>query len=125
MNFNIIMIIKTIPFLILGILKIQLAFAQENFAKGLKDYYKNYFPIGVAVTPQSLKGEEGKLILQQFNSITPENVLKPGPIHPEENKFNFVPADEVVNFAQANGIKVRGHNLCWHQQTGNWFFKDE
>ncbi|MGC4022581.1 MAG: endo-1,4-beta-xylanase [Cyclobacteriaceae bacterium] len=118
--------IKTILVLILGtILKVQFVFAQENLTKGLKDYYKDYFPIGVAVTPQSLKGEEGKLILQQFNSITPENVMKPGPIHPEENKFNFAPADEIVNFAQANGIKVRGHNLCWHQQTGDWFFKDE
>ncbi len=33
--------------------------------KGLKDYYKNYFPIGVAVSPWSLKDpEEKKLILR-------------------------------------------------------------
>ena len=32
-------------------------------------------------------------------------------------------ADSIVNFAQQNGIKVRGHNLCWHEQTPNWIFK--
>lgn len=96
-----------------------------SFAQGLKDYYKNYFPIGVAVAPQSLKSDEGKLILQQFNSMTPENVMKPEPIHPEENKWNFAPADEIVAFAQANNLKMRGHTLCWHNQTPDWFFKDE
>ena len=53
-----------------------------NSAKGLKDYYKNYFPIGVAVSPRSLKTDEAQLILKEFNSITPENAMKMGPIHP-------------------------------------------
>ncbi len=35
--------------------------------KGLKDYYKDYFPIGVAVTSK-IQGEEAALVLQQFNS---------------------------------------------------------
>jgi len=56
--------------------------------KGLKDYYKDYFPIGVAVAPRNLAGDEAQLILQQFNSITPENAMKMGPIHPEENRYN-------------------------------------
>jgi len=99
--------------------------AESDSSKGLKNYYQSYFPIGVSVSPQSLKSDEAKLILQQFNSLTPENVMKPGPIHPEENRYNWVPADEIVNFAQANGLKIRGHNLCWHNQTPDWFFKDE
>jgi endo-1,4-beta-xylanase len=92
--------------------------------KGLKDYYKNYFPIGVSVSPQSLKTDEAALILQQFNSLTPENAMKMGPIHPEENKYYWKDADSIVAFAQRNGLKVRGHNLCWHQQTPRWLFKD-
>jgi len=96
----------------------------KDAEKGLKDYYKNYFPIGVSVSPQALKNDEAKLILSQFNSLTPENVMKPGPIHPEENRYNWEPADAIVNFAQANGLKMRGHTLCWHNQTGDWFFKD-
>lgn len=97
------------------------ALAQE---KGLKDYYQNYFPIGVAVSPQVLTGQESELIKKHFNSITAENVMKIGPIHPEENKFNWEPADQIVNFAQANGMKMRGHTLCWHNQTPDWLFKD-
>jgi endo-1,4-beta-xylanase len=92
--------------------------------KTLKEAYKDYFPIGVAVMPQSLKGDEAKLILQQFNSITPENSMKMGAIHPEENRYNWADADSIVAFAQANGLRVRGHNLCWHEHTPKWLFTD-
>jgi endo-1,4-beta-xylanase len=93
--------------------------------KGLKDYYKNFFPIGVAVTPQQLKDpDQRQLVLKHFNSLTAENAMKMGPIHPQENQFNWAPADEIVNFAVANGLKVRGHNLCWHTQTPKWIFND-
>lgn len=98
------------------------ALAQDD--KGLKDYYQAFFPVGVAVSPQVLLGPEGELIKQQFNSLTAENVMKMGPIHPEENRYNWEPADQIVAFAQANGMKMRGHTLCWHNQTPNWIFKD-
>jgi endo-1,4-beta-xylanase len=95
-----------------------------NSQKGLKDFYKNYFPIGVAVSPRSINGPDSTLILQQFNSLTPENAMKMGPIHPEENRYYWKDADAIVNFAQTHGLRVRGHNLCWHQQTPGWIFKD-
>jgi endo-1,4-beta-xylanase len=93
--------------------------------KGLKDFYKDYFPIGVAVSPQAVKGPESALILKHFNSLTPENAMKMGPIHPEENRFNWDPADQIANFAQANGLRLRGHTLCWHNQTPGWLFKND
>ncbi|MDB5008660.1 MAG: xynB 2 [Mucilaginibacter sp.] len=100
--------------------------AQPVQTKGLKDYYKNYFPIGVAVSTQDLKDpREAALIISQFNSLTPENSMKMGPIHPEENRYNWKDADSIVAFAQAHGLRVRGHNLCWHEQTPKWMFKDE
>src|ERR687889_342017 len=77
----------------------------------------SYFPVGVAVSPQNLKGDEVQLILQQFNSLTPENAMKMGPIHPEENRYYWNDADSIVAFAQAHGLRVRGHCLCWHSQT--------
>jgi endo-1,4-beta-xylanase len=92
--------------------------------KGLKDYYKDYFPIGVAVAPNNLVGEQAEFIRKNFNSITAENVMKPGPIHPAENRYFWDDADKIVEFAQANGMKVRGHTLTWHAQTGPWMFKD-
>ncbi|MDJ1492822.1 endo-1,4-beta-xylanase [Cytophagaceae bacterium DM2B3-1] len=96
----------------------------KTSSKGLKDYYKNYFPIGVAVSPRALQGPEAGLILQQFNSITPENAMKMGPIHPEENRYFWDDADAIVNFAQTNKLRIRGHNLCWHEQTPKWIFTD-
>jgi endo-1,4-beta-xylanase len=99
--------------------------AQENPEKGLKDYYQNYFPIGVAVSPRALATEESALIVNHFNSVTAENAMKMGPIHPEENRYTWEPADRIVNFAQANGMRMRGHTLCWHNQTPAWLFKDQ
>lgn len=92
--------------------------------KGLKDYYRDYFPIGVAVGVRNITGPDTTLILQQFNSLTPENAMKMGPIHPEEHRYNWKDADAIVDFATTHGLKIRGHNLCWHEQTPPWLFTD-
>lgn len=99
------------------------AYAQSA-KKGLKDYYQSYFPIGVAVNTHNITGAEAEMILKNFNSITPENAMKMGPIHPEKNRYFWRDADSIVNFAQKNGLRVRGHALCWHEQTPAWLFKD-
>lgn len=93
--------------------------------KGLKDYYKSYFPIGVAVKPSDLKGAEKALIIKQFASITAENAMKMGPIHPAEDRYFWNVADTIVKFGSDNHIKVRGHCLVWHTQTPRWLFKDQ
>ena len=102
----------------------QFAHAVIDNTRGLKDYYKEYFPIGVAVSPRALKTDEAELILQQFNSITAENAMKMGPIHPGEKTYFWRDADSIAAFAQAHGLKLRGHTLCWHNQAPRWFFTD-
>ncbi|MBK7133559.1 MAG: endo-1,4-beta-xylanase [Bacteroidales bacterium] len=92
--------------------------------KGLKDYYKAFFPVGVAVEPSSLTGTSSDLILKHFNSITAENVMKPSSIHPAENRYFWDNADLIVNYAKANGMMVRGHTLLWHKQVPAWMFRD-
>ncbi|MGA9648352.1 endo-1,4-beta-xylanase [Pedobacter sp.] len=92
--------------------------------QGLKDFYSNYFPVGVAVGLRNLRGDESVLIKKQFNSLTAENAMKMAPLQPKEGEFYWKAADSIVNFAIKNGIKIRGHNLCWHQQTPDWMFKD-
>jgi endo-1,4-beta-xylanase len=92
--------------------------------KGLKDYFKNYFTLGASVMPSNLSGDESDLIINQFSSLTPENSMKMAPIHPEENRYFWDNADSIVNFAQRHGLKVRGHTLCWHNQTPRWLFTD-
>jgi endo-1,4-beta-xylanase len=99
---------------------------QSGGSKGLKDYYADYFPIGVAVTPAQLRDPaQQALILQQFNSLTPENAMKMGLIHPEEDRYYWPDADAIVDFAQLHHLKVRGHNLCWYMQTPHWLFYDK
>lgn len=93
--------------------------------KGLKDYYKDYFPFGVAVNLRALKGRDSALIVNEFNSITAENAMKMGPIHPEENRYYFNDADAIVNFALKHNMRIRGHNLLWHRQAPTWFFTDK
>ncbi len=96
----------------------------EEKKEGLKDYYSDYFPIGVAVSPRALKTEEEALIKREFNSITAENAMKMGPIHPKENEYFWADADSIVTFAERNNMKMRGHTLCWHNQTPDWMFVD-
>ncbi len=93
-------------------------------SKGLKDYYKDYFTLGVSVSTKALKTDEAQLILQQFNSMTPENAMKMGPIHPRENEYFWADADSIVDFAKRNNLKLRGHALCWHNQVPDWLFTD-
>jgi endo-1,4-beta-xylanase len=92
--------------------------------KGLKDHYSEYFFIGVAVSPRALSTDETSLIKREFNSITAENAMKMGPIHPSENEYFWTHADSIVGFAQRNKFKMRGHTLCWHNQTPKWMFTD-
>jgi endo-1,4-beta-xylanase len=92
---------------------------------GLKDFYSKYFSIGVAVSKSNLVGEEAVLIRKHFNSITAENAMKMESLQPIEGKFNWKEADSIVNFALANHIKIRGHNLCWHEQAPSWLFIDK
>jgi endo-1,4-beta-xylanase len=91
---------------------------------GLKDHFKDYFTIGVAVSPQALKTDEAGLIVKEFSSMTPENAMKMGPIHPFENQYNWAGGDSIAAFAKRNHLKLRGHCLCWHNQTPRWLFID-
>ena len=91
-------------------------------SKGLKDYFKKYFTIGVAVSPRALKTDEAALILRNFGSMTPENAMKMGPIHPRENEYFWRDADSIAAFAKSNQLKLRGHTLCWHNQAPRWIF---
>ena len=93
---------------------------------GLKDAYKDFFTIGVAVNQTNVTDPaQIEIIKKQFNSVTAENDWKPGEIHPEEGVWDFEKADRIANFCRENGIKMRGHCLCWHSQFADWMFTDK
>ncbi|MGX8695595.1 MAG: endo-1,4-beta-xylanase [Prevotella sp.] len=96
-----------------------------TWAQGLKDAYKDYFMIGVAVNQRNVtNADQQALIKREFNSITAENDMKPEPTEPREGQFNWEGADRIANFARQNGIKLRGHCLMWHSQIGRWMTDD-
>lgn len=95
-------------------------------AQGLKDAYKEYFTIGVAVNQRNVTNpEQQALIAREFNSVTAENDMKPQPTEPRQGQFDFTRADRIANFCRQHGIKMRGHCLMWHSQIGEWIYKDE
>ena len=113
-------ILKTSACAMLMLMGATTCWAQSS-AKGLKDAYKNYFMIGVAVNQRNVtNAEQQALILKEFNSITCENDMKPEPTEPREGEFNWENADRIADFCRANGLKLRGHTLMWHSQIGRW-----
>ena len=57
---------------------------------------------------------------QQFDMVTPGNEMKWDTTEPSNGSYNFAPGDSIVSFAQAHGMRVRGHNLVWQNQLPSW-----
>jgi endo-1,4-beta-xylanase len=94
----------------------------------LKDAFKNDFLVGAALNESQFTGQNAKeaaLVKAQFNTISPENVLKWESVHSHPGVFNFDAADHYVEFGQKNKMFIVGHNLVWHSQTPRWVFKDD
>ncbi len=78
---------------------------------------------GCAVATQLLgkDAEYEQLVREQSSIVVAENAMKWGPMRPSVDGFYFEEADRFVAFAEAGGMKIRGHNLCWHRQLPKWF----
>jgi len=91
----------------------------------LKEAYKNAFLVGAAVNDGIVSGTDKtsqNIVVTQFNSITPENVMKAALINPTPGIFNYAPADAFVAFGEKNNMFIIGHTLVWHNQVPAWFF---
>ena len=78
---------------------------------------------GAAVNANLFRDDQGfrNLLAEQCSILVPENCLKWSVLRPTADTWNFTDADNLISFAEAHGIKVRGHNLVWHQQIPAWF----
>jgi endo-1,4-beta-xylanase len=77
--------------------------------------------IGTAATPSDLSDPTlSQITADQFSVLTPENEMKWQVVEPQQGNFNWTGADNLVNFAEAHGQRVRGHTLVWHNQLPNW-----
>src|SRR5688500_10628774 len=71
----------------------------------LKEVFKNEFVIGTALNADQIEGKDAgaaALVPQQFNAITPENIMKAEVIHPEWGRYDFDLADKLVAYGKKN-----------------------
>jgi endo-1,4-beta-xylanase len=75
------------------------------------------FYIGMAIKPDSLSRH---WVPAEFNSVTAENHFKPGHLmlDAEAWKYDFSNADDLLELAKANGMRMRGHTLIWGKFPG-------
>lgn len=113
--------------LIILILPLLFSFRQDNPAS-LKEYFQTDFFIGAALNPAQVMGSEvgaDSLLNLHFSSISPENGLKWGPVHPKEGEYKFEFGDAYVALGEKMGAFTIGHTLVWHQQTPAWVFENQ
>ncbi|MBE5959872.1 MAG: hypothetical protein E7256_00560 [Lachnospiraceae bacterium] len=104
--------------------------AKEASYISLYQTYADLFKIGVAISDTGIQSASVTgLVKKQYNSITPENSLKPeillnqtksketGEVSINENRL-----DDYCKYAIENGLLMRGHTLVWHSQTPKWLF---
>jgi endo-1,4-beta-xylanase len=88
----------------------------KNAAKLVKKFY------GTAISETNIEKDSNyaNLISKECSVAVTEGAFKWIVIEPLPGKFNFAPADKVVNFCTANNIKLRGHTLVWHMAKPDW-----
>lgn len=110
---------EKISFAAIAVLSAGALFASD----GIKDAMP--FSFGVAIPSKIYMGapdDSTRLVERHFNSITPENEMKPMHVQPREGEFHWDVADRFVAFGERNRMKIIGHCLVWHNQTPRWFF---
>ena len=95
---------------------------------------KHGFKIGTVINPQQLqKKAYTDMVKADFNSLTAGNefkaysLLNQSASQKSENgmpAMNYYNADKIAEFAQANGIGIRGHVLVWDAYMPAWFFRE-
>lgn len=101
------------------------AFAQQAT---LKDAFQGMFRIGAALNQSQFEEKDARaagIVPVQFNTISPENVLKWEVVHPRADGYNFGPADAYVAYGDKYKMFTIGHCLVWHSQVPRWVFQDD
>jgi endo-1,4-beta-xylanase len=79
-------------------------------------------PLGTALDWRVVRGDPAveRVFLRDFDQMTPENALKMFALEPAAGVWDFREADELVDWARANGKRVRGHTLVYGNQLPDW-----
>jgi endo-1,4-beta-xylanase len=84
--------------------------AFRRYADSL-NFYIGAIPAGISLSDPRFS--------ENFNSVTPENALKMGPLLKDfkVGEYDFSQADMLVNQALEKNLRVRGHTLVWGKQA--------
>lgn len=119
---------KTVLISVVFLLGLGVVVAHADTAATLKEAYAGAFRMGVAVNSGIVSGRDRasqEIVIAQFNSITAENEMKAEIINPRPGVYDFSRADQLVEFAEKHNLFLVGHTLVWHNQTPDWFFRDD
>ena len=114
---------------------------KHNQINSLKKAYAGLLKIGVAVPGmpghhfKPLSDSEKKLIIENFDTVTPENAMKPIYLQKladlavkdsnDQNKEDYQAADYIVGLAKSNGLTVNGHTLIWYSGCPEWLLSND
>jgi endo-1,4-beta-xylanase len=82
------------------------------------------FFIGAAVQSGFLNNEAAyrETFRREFNMLTAEWEMKMCAVWPERDRWDFQASDNLVQFAQDNGMVMRGHTLIWTECVPQWLY---
>lgn len=77
---------------------------------------------GAAVVVKGLESDPAlqQLVAEQYGILVPESELKWVALRPDEQTFDFAPADALFAFAAKHHMRMRGHTLVWHNSVPDW-----
>jgi len=92
------------------------------FAQRLRDEAQHRgVLVGTAARAYLLSEQQYTATLaREYNLLEPENDLKWQTIHPAKDTVDFLPGDQLVEFARLHEMKVRGHCLMWGHYLPQW-----
>lgn len=96
----------------------------------LRDYAdmaKKY--IGVAIPSWNINlsssdDKKANMIAEQFNMGVAENAMKIDATEPSKGNYSLDFPKQMIDFADRNGMVMRGHTLVWHSQVPSWISTD-
>jgi endo-1,4-beta-xylanase len=80
---------------------------------------------GTTIAAAQITGDPAfiDLVREQAGLVVAENEMKWQVMNrgtPDDDDYG--PADTIANFASANHLVLRGHNLLWYHRTPSWYF---
>ena len=79
-------------------------------------------PYGAAVRGDALVDDPDyrNALLERCSLVVPEGGLKWIELRPTREEFNFFEGDRLIEFADRNGMRMRGHTLVWYAAMPDW-----